>query len=322
MAGSPFDGLQAGADFDGDGVTDVSSATTSPRRRSALCPRRNFSAAMRSGQARRPSCGRSRSTPTRERWVFWQTAACSFSVLSPPGGDLDGDGAADIVVRKGENRIPGYGSKLSPHSSIAGGSPAVADEPSGRRAFGRLQTQHPWADLKIKESMPASASRGLARCLVRYDLGFDRSSRNPPVDRPPIPDGAALGRDKRVLWDVLLAEQDLGNKLMGFTHELASPMAAEIVLLLRKSKADFSAAVRTVARRVAHERRVAAGINSSIPADGDGRPEVMVNNRVRKSRRPQVARGDGRAGKLLWSWRGSNARGTGLIRIYGLPGQL
>ncbi len=313
-----LDGLHAGGDFDGDGISDLLSDDFESPPIWPLRPLDRQTALARSG---------------RDGRLLWQTrldawekpgyraSAYRFMALALPEGDLDGDGAADFVVRKWVDSPPGTTDDTLPLDALSGRtgkrlwSTAISPTVGARKLAGR--------DV-VGIDARACDSGGSPDVLLMYVLWHHLA----PVKGPtPVDSQYRLarlsGRDGRVVWDVLLADYQGGaNKFVGFVHEIADFDGRgdrEIVVLLR-SKAVFgtsSPELRVLSLTDGQPRWVHA-LNpyaAAPPAfavgdvDGDGRLDVVVNENPREgaSATTEVTALDGQSGKPLSSWRAGTA---------------
>ena len=155
--------------------------------------------------------------------------------LALPGGDLDGDGVADFVVRKRVAPPPGKTDDTLPLEALSGRtgkwlwSTAISPTVGARSA---CRAGH------RRNRCPRLQSRRLARCIpdVRplFTFLWGRG-RGPSIRQFRL--ARISGRDGHVVWDVLLADYQGGaNKPVGFIHEIADLDGSgdrEIVVLLR-----------------------------------------------------------------------------------------
>ncbi len=317
-----LDRLHAAGDLDGDGIVDVMSNDFESPRVGPVDTMESRTLLTRSGRDGR-ILWRTPLDPW-EKWVFWQglTGAYGFYSLPLPGGDLDGDGAPDVVVRKGQGPAPGY-TKLSalPVEALSGRTgrslwTAGPLPPSDQRPYGGPYIEG--IDVRVCDP------RGLPDVLVLYDLAYLAGSIKGRAFDSHSHLTRLSGRDGGVIWDVLLAEHQGGmTKLNGFVHEVADLDGdgnLEIVLLL-KSKAATGSTPRELRSLITRQRRDArwrhqlnqdAAVSAGLAVgdlDGDGRPEVIVREQPRQGIKPaiEVTALDGQAGKLLWTWSGGEA---------------
>jgi hypothetical protein len=317
-------GLQPAGDLDGDGMTDVLSNDLEPRRGGPDAKTESRTVLARSGRDGR-ILWRTLLDPWEDTffWGEW-TASYRFNPLTLPGGDLDGDGAPDVVVRRGAEG-PALNGLLSalPLQALSGrtgrllwsAGPTGLLPPLGSRPVGGSHI----------EGITASADNphGSPDVLVLYNAAFEGGSNRRSFDVQSRLTRLS-GRDGRVIWDVLLAEHHGGlTKLMGFVHQLADldgDGKLEIVLLLQSKAASGptpfelrAISLANGATRWVHRLMFGGTAPPSFlvgDLDGDGRPEVVIKEPVGKevAAAIDVAALDGRTGNLLWNWRGGAAR--------------
>ena len=314
-----LDRLQAAADFDGDGMTDVLSNDLETHRTGPTEKMESRTAIARSGRDGR-ILWQTHLDPWDD-WVFpwgWKTAY-GFDSVPLPAGDLDGDGAPDVLVRKtsiesaSNNRRP----VRLPLQALSG------------RTGRLLWPAEPLPPLELRPSgnpvieetdVVACAPRESPDVLVLYDLFFQRV----PIRFDSQSRLARLsGRDGRVVWDVPLMEHFAGGaRRMGFVHEVADldgDGGLEIVLLLKgvASSGPRPRELRVLSlgngeTRWRHQLQEGAGTSPVFAIgdlDRDGRPEVVVTQQTYREGQAavEVAALDGQSGEPRWTWRGGEA---------------
>ena len=244
--------------------------------------------------------------------------------LALPGGDLDGDGVADFVVRKWVAPPPGKTDDTLPLEAFSGRtgkwlwSTAISPAMGARTLAGR--------DI-VGIDAHACNRGGSPDVLLKYVL-FSHLPLGPGTGPMPVDAQYRLarisGRDGRVVWDVLLAEYQGGaNRPVDFIHEIADLDGGgdrEILVLLR-AKASFGASspeLRVLSLTDGQTRWVHAFDPNAVasPAfavgdvDGNGHLDVVVSENPREgaSAVTEVTALDGQSGNPLWSWRGGTAR--------------
>ena len=316
-----LDGLHAAGDFDGDGMSDLLSDDF---KAPPIFPARRVD--RQTALARSGRDGRLLWQTQLDAWekrAYWlgRTMGYGFMALALPGGDLDGDGVADFVVRKEVYPPPGKTDDTLPLEALSGRagkwlwSTAISPSVGARRLAGR--------DV-VRIDAHACNRGGSPDVFLMYVL-FSHL----PLGTGPMPVDSQFrlarisGRDGHVVWDVLLAEYQGGaNKPVGFLHEIADLDGSgdrEIVVLLRAKAAlgTSSPELRVLSLTDGQTRWVHAFDPNAVasPAfavgdvDGNGRLDVVVteNPRDGASGVTEVTALDGQSGNPLWSWRG----GTG-----------
>ena len=319
-----LDGLHVAGDFDGDGVSDLLSSDFEAPPIWPLRPLDRQTALARSGRD-----GRLLWQTRLDAWEkrvhgTGRTREYRFMPLALPGGDLDGDGVADFVVRKWVAPPPGKTDDTLPLEALSGRtgkwlwssaiSPTVgARTLAGRDVEGidRTRVQSRRLAGRIPDVRP------LVRARSGAVAGAERVDRQCRLAR-------ISGRDGHVVWDVLLADYQGGaNRPVGFIHEIADLDGSgdrEIVVLLR-AKAAIGASspeLRVLSLTDGQTRwvhtfdpnAVASPVFAVGDVDGNGRPDVVVSENpwAGASAVTEVTALDGRSGKPLWSWRGGAAQ--------------
>jgi outer membrane protein assembly factor BamB len=315
-----LDGLHATADFDGDGISDLMSNDFEAP---PIWPLRSVdrqTALARSGRDGRLLWQTQLDTWEKRVHGSVRTRGYHFMALALPGGDLDGDGVADVVVKKRVAPPPGKTDDTLPLEAFSGRtgkwlwSTAMSPTVGARGLAGR--------DI---EGIDAHACNpgGSPDVLLVYDLWFHPSRLPGPIDRH-CRLARISGRDGHVVWDVLLAEYQGGaNRPIGFLHEIADLDGNGdyeiVVLLLAKATAGTTSPELRVLSLMDGRTRWAHAFDPNAVAspafavgdiDGNGGPDVVVSENPRKSASAatEVTALLGQSGKPLWSWRGGTDR--------------
>jgi tRNA A-37 threonylcarbamoyl transferase component Bud32 len=319
-----LDRLHAAGDFDGDGVTDVLSNDLETLRTGLAETMDSRTVIARSGRDGR-ILWRTLFDP-RDDWVYpwgWKRAY-GFHSAPLPGGDLDGDGAPEVVVVKRADAGPegARGPVTLPVQVLSGRS--------GRQ----LWSPGPLPPLGYDASGPshvreidvrACEGQGPADVLVVHETPWPPGAGSmPPGSHYEQTRMARLsGRDGRVVWDVLLAEHKGGFvRLMDFERafgDLDGDGGLDVVLRtyapstpgptsfelrglsLRDGKTLWTHPLRD-ANRDAKDGFTIGDL------DGDGRDEVVVRDHPPFGTQAAVefAALDGRDGTARWVWRGGD----------------
>jgi hypothetical protein len=326
--------LQPAGDFDGDGITDVVCNDLEPPRGAWDARTESRTALARSGRDGQ-TLWRTPLDPL-EDWFSWGSYAKAYHFKSSPlpDGDLDGDGAPDVVVRKEVNK-PMWNNRTSlalPLQALSGRTGALlwsagALPPLGFKPYGGSFIE----GIDIRACDP----NGLPDVLVLYDVGVVGPSVRGGIFDTQARLARFSGRDGRVIWDVVLAEHKGGTtRLMGFVHELADvdgDGGLEVVLLLKSmaSSGPTPCELRVLSlgngevrwRHQLNQSTVASAAFAIGDLDGDRRPEVVVREQPGEpvAAAIDVAALDGQTGERRWSWRGGEARDdsdkTRLLRL-------
>jgi outer membrane protein assembly factor BamB len=319
--------LQPAGDLDGDGMTDVLSNDLEPPRPSSGWDAKTDS---RTALARSGRDGRILWRTLLNPWEDWSswgewTQLYAFHPLTLPGGDLDGDGSPDVLVRRGAGgqALNGNISSTFPLQALSGrtgrllwsaGSAGLVP-PSGSRRLGAPYIEG--IDARVADP------HGLPDVLVLYRAGFVGGSIPAPGFDKQSRLALVAGCDGRVLRDVLLADHNGGmTRLMGFVHEFADLDGdgnLEIVLLLQSKAASGPTPdeLRVLSfangeTRWIHPLDPGAAASPAFVVgdlDGDRHSEVVVREQPRRPVQAgtEVTALDGLTGTPLWTWRGGEA---------------
>jgi outer membrane protein assembly factor BamB len=317
--------LKPAGDLDGDGITDVLSNDLSPPASesgwSAKTQRRT--ALARSGRDGKV-LWRTLLDPWKA-WLAWGESGAAYTIDSLPshGGDLDGDGFPDVLVRGGLGGSGLIGRKSSELQlqALSGRTgrflwSAGPPPPLGFTPFGS----------NIEATDVGTFGPGaLPDLLVLHNTFYYTG----PTPAARLYDQSRLarlsGRDGRVVWDVLLVEHTVGmNYAMGWAHaltDLDGDGGREIVLQLNNKAASgpipFELRVISLATGETRWSHPLDPDPAASPAfvvgdlDGDGRSEVIVaeqKTRADGQSATEVTALGGLTGSPLWAWRGAEAR--------------
>ncbi|HEX3448815.1 MAG TPA: VCBS repeat-containing protein, partial [Isosphaeraceae bacterium] len=314
-------GFQPAGDLDGDGVSDVVS---------------NDLKAPQVGRDPKPDSGTAIARSGRDGRILWQALldpwenrffwgdwAVSYGVepLKVPAGDLDGDGAPDIVVHRSTSWTHNNQRRAGIRLQALSGRTGRTLWPAGALPYVDSNIGIPYV-----AGIDAAACKGWGRSDVFVlHHNFVKQSSIPPFTFSVQSRLARLSsRDGRLIWDVLLAEYKGGMKSRrDFVYEFADldgDGSLEMVLLFNgKAPAGtvpFEVRVLSLATgdtRWSHPlnpRAVGSPTCVVGDLDGDKRPEVVVSEQPIVQGLPltEVTALDGETGTPRWVWRGSAGR--------------
>ncbi len=294
----------AGVDFDGDGIADTLIADLGVVGGSSARPRGSRSAMARSG--RDGHLIWKNLVDARGRW-FDPTSRDEYelSAFAVPEGDLDGDGTADVIVRKRPARA------WFPESSRVAATIELLSGSSGTRL---------WTVSLVPNGAADSLSDWLEACMIEPNGAPDLIVQ---IDKgESVRLVRVSGRSGRILWDVdISGERQVNVQPVNLPHVLADldgDGGLDVLTVLPHSDpSEFTgynlAAVslrdgkrlwsRVVTLRGEFER---LGDLQVGDIDGDRRCDVVVLE-VSGGERGKVDAGvrafDGRDGTPRWTWK-------------------
>ena len=319
--------LQPTGDLDRDGMADVLSNDLEPLEVIWDAKIESRTALARSGRDGK-LLWRTPLDPWGELffWGRW-SQSYTFHSLPLPGGDLDGDGVPEVLALRtaGGPGLQNPRSAKFPLQTLSGRTgrllwSAGPLPPLGFKFLGSVY-------VKAIDACAEGPDRR-ADVLVFHDISFTRGSNRATTLHTQSRLARLSGQDGRVIWDVFLTEHDDGTgrtRFIKFVHELADldgDGALEMVLLLRSNTASgptpFELRVLSLANgetRWLHPLGLAGPAPPAFAVgdlDGDGRPEVVINQPPAKevAAAIEMTALDGRTGALLWNWSDGEARDT------------
>ena len=324
-----LDKLVPAGDLDGDGIVDAMTAELHSPSEWEKLRTDSRTAVARSGRD-----GRVLWTATlddREDSLHWETwsgprsgMTSTLSTFPLPGGDLDGDGAPEVVVVKREEggRGEARGAVTLPIQVLSGRSGRQLWSAGPLPPLGYDASGYSWVrGMDVR----ACEGQGLADLLVLHETPWPPGGGSmPPGSHYEQARMARLsGRDGRVVWDILLAEHTGGFvRLMDFERAFGDldgdggldvvlrtyatstpgPTSFELrALSLRDGKTLWTHPLRDANR----DARPAFTVGD---LDGDGRAEVVVRDQPPGGTQAavEIAALDGRDGAARWAWRGGD----------------
>jgi hypothetical protein len=271
-----------------------------------------------------------RTLDDREGSLDWKTwsgpragITSTLTTFPLPGGDLDGDGAPEVVVVKRQEggREQATGPVTLPIQVLSGRSGRQLWWAGPLPPLGYNASGYSWVR---GTDIRACEGQGLADLLVQHDTPWQSGSSVPLASLYEQTRLARLsGRDGRVVWDILLAEhRGQFVRLMDFEHafgDLDGDGGLDVVL---RTYAPAPPGVTTFELSAVSFRdgktlwtHPLRDANRDAPAgftvgdlDGDGRAEVVVRDRPPGGTQAavEIAALDGRDGAERWAWRGGD----------------
>jgi PQQ-like domain len=309
-----------GVDFDGDGIADTLnggrdsgvgaadslSEVINARRRS---DRIHEKAGIRTAVARSGRDGHAIWKSSIDGWQTWLDPngghTYDLSTFPLPAGDLDGDGALDVIatarvetLRSSKNeraRLPieVLSGRTGARLWSAGALPL--------RSGVQFDADVNWTEPRVVEA------RGAPDLIVSNNIGPDNRLAR------------VSGRDGRVVWDVSLAQDTIPSVVLGTSARVFDDLDgdggidAAIVVPSYSTMAGFTFDYTLVAVSLRDGRRLwSQALQYHLPSDyeisvgdidGDKRPEVVaMEGSSHETQRVRLRVFDGRDGKLRWTW--------------------
>ena len=327
-----------GADFDGDGIFDTlnggdesapAGANSLIDRLSASVVRRNGEGAVRSAVVRSGADGHLIWKSPVDRWASWFDASGGRSYdlhsFPSPEGDLDGDGTPDVIAsERPQASLVSNKSRLRMPIEVLSGRTGARVWSAGYlplRSEVQGVPQINWIEARVVDA------KGSPDLIVNYNAG--------PVGRL----ARVSGRDGRIVWDVLLAEnaipsRSLGMSVRGFGDLDGDGQIDAVMVVPNFATPRLGFVYRLVAVSSRHgeqlwSQEAAQGVPGDFEilvgdVDGDKRADVVCKEGFGLSLGPsraKVSAFEGRDGKVRWSWSPAvDQSGTHLMVLADLDG--
>ncbi|MHB1557755.1 MAG: hypothetical protein ACYC61_09765, partial [Isosphaeraceae bacterium] len=315
----------AGSDLDGDGIVDMLPDQLQAGGELRLDPRGDPTAVARS-TADGHVLWKSRLGSPRSWFLSGALSYSSLITLRAPAGDLDGDGAVDLVVSSGFEQVmprsPG-GAPMVPLRAISGRTGRVlwsaGPLPTGSRTADNVTIDPTFPPVAVAIE-PAGRPDLIVRSFTQRPAPTSGTSAGPMTDERLT---RLSGRDGRVIWDIpLISSEPTGPPdLTG--RAAASPVAdvdgdgsPDMVILgpFADDRGTILVGLRAIALATGRilwthplDLDPSAVEQASVRAgdlDQDGRAEVVLVKHGASPSAPitTIATLDGRDGSVRWRW--------------------
>ena len=250
-----------------------------------------------------------------------------FSTFPMPAGDLDSDGMPDVLVKRDVSRFSQAAIERPaalPLQALSGRTGRFLWS-AGPLHLGFAARGFSWIHWQCRPEARVIEPGGTTDIVVRHCNPFVKPS-GPPVAFPNGQDRLARisGRDGRIVWDIPLISPT--DRTSAVTSDGPHPFqfgdldgdgSLDVVIVIPPSPADGRTVIELKAvslddgkpiwvhrLRYDHTEMFKAQVVVG-DLDGDGRAEVLVDNRVPDAipPRPMLEALDGRDGQVLWTWR-------------------